>query len=176
MRKVSYFKIGLFVIGAVTLSFIAVIFLGVQSFFQKRCLFETYFEQSVQGLEIGSPVKFRGFRIGRVEEIALVVKEYVTEKRYVMVRSSLRAEALEVKSDPKKFLDLKKEVEKGLRCRMGFQGLTGSGYLELDYLEPASSPSFEIEWIPAYVYIPSVPSTIARIGDLYPDHPVMIRS
>ena len=37
---------------------------------------ETYIEESVQGLDIGSPMKFRGVLVGKVEEITLTSAVY----------------------------------------------------------------------------------------------------
>ena len=53
MNKLSYFKIGLFVISATVLAVIGIIVLGVGSVFQRAALVETYIEESVQGLDIG---------------------------------------------------------------------------------------------------------------------------
>ena len=65
MNKLSYFKIGLFVISATVLAVIGIIVLGVGSVFQRAALVETYIEESVQGLDIGSPMKFRGVLVGK---------------------------------------------------------------------------------------------------------------
>src|ERR671915_1615010 len=86
MRKLGYFKIGLFVISAILIGISGVIALGLGSIFQKKNLAETYIEESVQGLDVGSPVKFRGVLIGKVEQITLTSVEYSTRRRYVLVR------------------------------------------------------------------------------------------
>jgi ABC-type transporter Mla subunit MlaD len=69
MNKLSYFKIGLFVISASVLAIIGILVLGAGALFQRTALVETYIEESVQGLDIGSPMKFRGVQVGKVEEI-----------------------------------------------------------------------------------------------------------
>ena len=66
---------------------IGVILLGVGTVFEKTSLVETYIDESVQGLDVGSAVKFRGVPIGKVEKISLTSAEYATRKRYVLVRT-----------------------------------------------------------------------------------------
>ena len=61
--------IGAFVIGAVALAVIAVTIFGSGKFFQKIQTFVLFFEGSVKGLSVGSPVMFRGVKIGDVKEI-----------------------------------------------------------------------------------------------------------
>jgi phospholipid/cholesterol/gamma-HCH transport system substrate-binding protein len=86
MEKLSYFKIGVFVISAIVIGVIGVVVLGAGAIFQKRSLIETYIDESVQGLDVGSPVKFRGVPVGRVEQISLTSAEYSTRRQYVLVR------------------------------------------------------------------------------------------
>jgi ABC-type transporter Mla subunit MlaD len=52
------------------------------------------------------------------------------------------------------------EVERGLRLRIAPQGITGTNYLEMDYLDPPP-PLLPIAWTPVNVYIPSAPSTVS---------------
>ena len=76
MHKINYFKIGLFVLAAVVLLVILLIALGAGNFGSKKIYFETYFDESVQGLSSGSTVHFRGFPIGKVERISFLWQEY----------------------------------------------------------------------------------------------------
>ena len=162
--QVNYFKIGMFVIAAVLIGVVSIIVLGAGSLFQKTVMIETYFEESVQGLEDGSPLKFRGVGIGKIAEITLVGKEYPTNRRYVLIRANLLVDTLRVKPTPLTRADMKVEVEKGLRIRLSFQGLTGSAYLEMDYMDPKLHPPLDIDWKPVHCYIPSTSSTITRIS------------
>ena len=165
MNKLSYFKIGLFVISATVLAVIGIIVLGVGSVFQRAALVETYIEESVQGLDIGSPMKFRGVLVGKVEEITLTSAVYDTKRRYVLVRigitSNLFQFPLEDPNDP----SFKSELDRGFRIRLASQGLTGVAYLEADYLDPERNPPLEIDWQPKYPYIPSARSRIVQLSD-----------
>ena len=67
--RTNYFKIGLFIISATVLATLTITILGGGTVFQKTMTVETYFEESVQGLDAGSPVNFRGVKIGKIAEI-----------------------------------------------------------------------------------------------------------
>ena len=163
--RANYFKIGLFVLIGTAIAVVGLMALGAGTLLQEKFFVESYFQESVQGLDIGSPVKFRGVQIGRVETITLVGSEYETNKRYVLVRFSLYRNAVGSLSQEavRQFVD--NEVEKGLRVRLAFQGVTGAAYLETDYLQPERAPWLSIDWHPAYPYLPSAPSTITRYSE-----------
>ena len=69
--KANYFKIGVFILSAAALAVVGVIVLGAGALFEKKIIMETYFDESVQGLGIGAPVKYRGVTVGSVEHIGL---------------------------------------------------------------------------------------------------------
>ena len=56
--RANFFALGLFVIIGSVLIVGTVLVLGVGTLFEERDLFETYVDQSVQGFEEGSAVKF----------------------------------------------------------------------------------------------------------------------
>ena len=165
MQNWSYFKIGVFVISATVIGVIGAIALGVGSIFQKQILVETYIDESVQGLDIGSPVKFRGVQVGKVEQITLTSVEYATRRRYVLVRAGLEPSMFQFPLVDVSGPGFYAEIEKGLRVRLAPQGLTGVAYVEADYLDPARYPPLVIEWQPVHPYIPSARSTITRLTE-----------
>jgi len=165
MEKFSYFKIGIFVISAVILGVLGVVVLGAGAIFQKKSLVETYIDESVQGLDVGSPVKFRGVPIGGVEAISLTSVEYRTRLQYVLVRISISSNMLQFPLNDPASPALQKELDRGFRIRMAAQGLTGVAYLEADYLNPERNPPLRIDWRPDYPYIPSTRSRITQLSD-----------
>lgn len=162
MEKASYFKIGLFIIIGTILAAIGVVALGVGTIFQKKVLVETYIDESVQGLDVGSAVKFRGVQVGKVETISLTSVEYATKRRYVLVRIGLTTKIFLAEPGSPSFMT---EVEKGLRVRLASQGVTGAAYIEADYQDPARNPPLEIDWPPRYPYVPSIRSRITQLSE-----------
>ena len=165
VEKLSYFKIGLFVIAAIVIGVIGVVVLGAGTVFQKKALVETYIDESVQGLDVGSPVKFRGVPVGSVERITLTSAEYPTRRQYVLVRMSISSNIFQFPVTDPNSAALKRELERGFRVRLAAQGLTGVAYLETDYLDPERNPALEIDWQPAYPYIPSTRSRITQVSE-----------
>ncbi len=162
--QANYFKIGLFVVVAAVIGVVSIVVLGAGSFFQKKVLIETYFVESVQGLEVGAPLKFRGVPVGKTTEITLVGKEYSTNLQYVLIRAAVFPDMFRITCTPPSGPELEKQIEKGLRIRLSFQGLTGTAHLEMDYMNPKRYPPLKINWKPKYCYIPSAPSTIQRLS------------
>ncbi|HUT23140.1 MAG TPA: MlaD family protein [Sumerlaeia bacterium] len=168
-RTPNYFKIGLFVLGAVVLGIIAVVVLGAGALFRSTVEMETYIDESVQGLDIGSAVRLRGVKIGSVTEIGFVHEYYKIESdqdvRHVVIRFEVdpRAFGASPRQDVQPLLYT--ETKRGLRARLGSQGITGQLYVEVDYLDPERYPAMEITWAPECYYVPSAQSTITRLGE-----------
>lgn len=165
MAKLSYFKIGLFVISATVIGIIGLVVLGVGTVLKKKALVETYIDESVQGLDVGSPLKFRGVPVGRVEQISLTSAEYVTKRQYVLVRMSISSNIFQFPVTDPNSPALRRELERGFRVRLAAQGLTGVAYLEADYLDPERNAPLEIDWQPVHPYIPSTRSRITQLSE-----------
>ncbi|MBM4259929.1 MAG: MCE family protein [Deltaproteobacteria bacterium] len=165
MEKASYFKIGLFIIVGTIIAVIGIVALGVGTIFEKKVWIETYVDESVQGLDIGSAVKFRGVSVGKVEQISLTSAEYNTQRRYIMLRIGLTSQMFQFPLADAGGPAFKSEVDKGLRVRLASAGLTGGAYIEADYQDPARNPPLEIDWQPRYPYIPSARSKITQLAD-----------
>jgi ABC-type transporter Mla subunit MlaD len=161
-----YFRLGLFVV--VTLAILAAVLflLGGRKLFQPTFTFETYFNESVAGLEIGAPVRFRGVPLGQVTEIltsaATYERDVPLEKRrqYIVVRVKVNLSAEEVERMEQDAAEL---VKKGLRAQTQLAGITGQQYLAIDFFDAAKYPPLEFQWTPKYTYLPSAPSLTGEI-------------
>jgi paraquat-inducible protein B len=170
-QKANFFKLGLFVIGAIAAGVIVLTIIGTGRFLQKRITIETYFNESVQGLDIGSKMKYRGVEVGQVTRITFTYVKYEQDrpmgdrKRYVLVEAQIQPRLVGGKAanDIASPESTAMEVEKGLRIRLAPQGITGTSYLEVDYVDPAQNPPLPIDWTPDNIYIPSAPSTVLQL-------------
>jgi ABC-type transporter Mla subunit MlaD len=161
-----HYRLGLFVVVSVMVLAVFLFLLGGRKLFQPTFTFETYFNESVSGLEIGAPLRFRGVPLGAVSEILDSTAEYERDvplakrRSYIVVRAKVTlsaAEALQVKRDAPELVKL------GLRAQTQLAGITGQQYLGLDYLDPAKHPPLEFDWTPKYQYLPSAPSRTGEI-------------
>jgi phospholipid/cholesterol/gamma-HCH transport system substrate-binding protein/paraquat-inducible protein B len=169
-----YYRLGLFVIFGVVLTVATLLVFGSDVLFgNSGPMLETYIDESVQGLDVGAPLKYRGVRIGRVEQIGFAEGLYTMRGDSEEVRRLGRLVVLRMRVDRawaerNGSADYEKEimrlVDQGLRIRVAIQGLTGTSYLEADYLDPQRNPPMKIAWKPAYIYVPSAQSAISRLG------------
>jgi phospholipid/cholesterol/gamma-HCH transport system substrate-binding protein/paraquat-inducible protein B len=157
----KFFKIGLFVIAATFILITGLIIFGAGKFFEKKFYCETYFNESVQGLNIGSSVKYKGMDIGSVESIKSTASKYNNNSPYILVLFSINDNAMFAKSKK----GIEEIVKNGLRVKLGLQGLTGAAYIEADYIEKDKTTDLSIPWNPQNPYIPSITSTITRLTD-----------
>jgi len=63
------FFVGIFLIVGLSIAVIGIVWLGMSHYLETGLLYNAYFDESVQGLENDSPVKYRGVSIGRVHRI-----------------------------------------------------------------------------------------------------------
>lgn len=167
IRKHDYFKLGLFVIIGTCMLAAVVIVLGAGRYFTTSYTIETYFDESINGLEIGSPVKLRGVKIGRVANIDFVGNHYnnihENGRRYVYVTCDINQDLFKEFGKDNFKEEIAKEVKRGLRVLPTTLGLTGQLFLNLVYADPDNGKTLKVDWTPEYAYIPSEPSTMSRI-------------
>jgi ABC-type transporter Mla subunit MlaD len=163
-------KLGLFVIGATVAGVILLLIVGSGRWFQTKTVVETYFNESVQGLDIGSRVKYRGVSVGEVTRIGFTYNKYEQDKpmaerkRYVLVEATILGRLIGSRAGGEitRAEEVRGEIERGLRIRLAPQGITGTNYLEIDYVDPKTNPELPISWEPANLYIPSTQSTFTQ--------------
>ena len=65
--------IGAFLLGAAALIVVGLAILASASWFQHRTQFVSFFGESINGLEVGAPVKYQGVPIGSVTGVAIQI-------------------------------------------------------------------------------------------------------
>ncbi len=158
--------IGLFVSMAVILAVVAVLLFGSGKLFSHKEQFVIYFTDSVNGLSIGSPVKFKGVQIGEVTAIKIhydqpddsdaipVIIEIDTTRQHRDLGDNTDL------SDPDVF---KKQVDGGLRARLEMLSfVTAQLYIDLDYEPSDAAPKF-VGLSHLYKEIPSVSSGLSEM-------------
>jgi phospholipid/cholesterol/gamma-HCH transport system substrate-binding protein len=138
------FIVGLFLVCGIGIALLAFIWLGMSRYFEKGRFYVTYFNESVQGLDKDSPVKYRGVSVGRVHSISVAPDSK-------LVKVVLKIETGMV-------------LDTNMIAQLKSVGITGSVFVELDQKtkdEPDRSPplSFPSE----YPIVASKPSELAQI-------------
>jgi len=136
--------IGLFVTIGVLIGVIAIVWLGASKYFEKGMTYVTYFNESVQGLQVDSTVKYRGVEVGRVEKIRVAPDNILIE---VVFKINLRG-----------------QLERDYVAQLKAVGITGIVFIELDRKEsgdPDRSP--KINFAAEHPIVSSKPSDISQI-------------
>lgn len=158
--------VGAFVIGAFVLGIIALLSFGGVSFFSKPERFIVNFDESIHGLDLGSPVKLRGVRIGRVVELNI---SYQAERKRSVVavvcelNRNIITDANGLKLDLSSRAELQKLVDQGMRARLEIQALaTGMLFVGLDFVDPLEFPAPVLAVPTRFIVVPAMPSAISE--------------
>ena len=138
------FSVGIFVVLGFVITFIAVVWLGLSHHLEKGRYYVAYFDESVQGLNKDSPVKYRGVSIGRVGSITVAPDATLVE--------------VVLKIDPEV------KPDENFVAQLRAVGITGIMFVELDRrkpVEPDLSP--RISFPSKYPIIATKPSEIQQI-------------
>jgi ABC-type transporter Mla subunit MlaD len=173
-NKANYAKIGFFVLTGAALIVVAIGIAGARVFNKKVVFAETYFAESVTGLDLGSPVKYRGVPVGEVKRVGFVFSEYGEHKDELLTHEGARQILVVMALDPERFglinshaadAVFRSLVEQGLRVKLSSSGVTGLAFLELDYFATGRDgpPDSAFTWRPRHPYIPATTSTMTNL-------------
>jgi phospholipid/cholesterol/gamma-HCH transport system substrate-binding protein len=140
------FSVGLFLIIGISLVIIGIVWLGMSNYLEKGRFFVSYFDESVQGLDKDSPVKYRGVSVGRVQRIGVA-----PDQRLIEV-------ILKIESDVEPYQNTDDVV-----ARLKSVGITGLMFIELERMapgEPNLSPAISFQ--PPYPVVPTRPSEMSK--------------
>jgi len=141
-KKVK-FIVGLFVLIGAFILIGTILWLSSVHFYSKGKLYAAYFDESVQGLEVGSAVKYRGINIGRIKQI-----DIAENSRYIKV-------VLELDNDY--------TLTKDMVAQLKTVGITGFIYIELDIINNVGIDMLTPDFASNYEVIPTVKSDINQI-------------
>ncbi len=138
------FVVGLFVAVGFTIAIVGIIWLGMSNYFEKGYHYVAYFDESVQGLDKDSPVKYRGVTIGRVERIQVAPDTNLIETRLK--------------------IENKIEPVDNIVARLKSVGITGIMFIELARKNPEDPDlSPVLDFAPPYTVIKTAPSEIKAL-------------
>lgn len=155
----NHWKLGLFVVVGAACCFGALVWLGTRSFRKETVQYVSFFDESVNGLEIGSPVSFRGVKIGDVSEINVAPDRRHVEVDYELGVSVLSRLGLAARQGE----HVSMRVPDDVRIQISSSGVTGVKFLKLDYLP--NSPPPELGFQVPENYIPASPSTMKSLEE-----------
>jgi len=164
--------IGAFVAGAIGLIVAGILIIsGGKLLLTDKTSFVVYFQGSVNGLNIGSPVSFRGVNIGTVTGIQLVVGEKDSDIQIPVV----------IEIDNTKFISsqtgkprmggdggIDDLIKAGMRAQLQLQSLlTGQLFIQIDFYPNTEAHLVNSgKYKKTYEEIPTIPTPIERIGKL----------
>jgi paraquat-inducible protein B len=169
-KEANKIAIGGFVVGATGLAVLAILVFGSGKIFEKKSMQVLFFEGSVQGLNVGAPVKFRGVDIGMVNSIRLAINP-ADLQFYVPVYVEIfnnRLSILEESTPDKRFKGdegMDKLVnELGLRGQLQLQSfVTGQLFINYDFYPETPVRKAGLE---KKVYeVPTIPTTLQMLTE-----------
>ncbi len=159
--------IGIFVLLSVGIFAASIAIFGSGDWFKESLEYVLYFEESVKGLSVGSPVLFRGLQVGEVKR--LVIRSYLKDLRdYIPVFVEIYPEIFEIITEDLKLEHWKNRlpeaIDRGLRARLVSQSLvTGKLAIELD--DHPDTPANLKNLDKDYEEIPTIPSTLSELEE-----------
>jgi paraquat-inducible protein B len=152
--------IGAFVIGAILIALVTLLFL-LGSGFGKKETVVMVFDGSVKGLNVGAPMTLRGVQVGQVTSIELILDS--TKASVIMlVEADLDAKNIR-REGPANANLIEELITRGLRAQLNTQSLlTGLLFIELDF--HPSTPLTLADINSPYIQLPTIPTNLQRIA------------
>jgi len=139
-KKANPAVIGGFVVGAVALAVAGVLIFGSGEFLKEQMSWVSYFPGSVDGLQVGAPVNFKGVKVGQVTDIKVTLDARDDTVR-IPVNWDLEPDRIALMGFPEAKRTTKEErplaqilIKRGLRAQLQLQSfVTGQKIIQLDF-------------------------------------------
>lgn len=180
-KRIDPRVIGSFVVGAIILTVAGLLFFGPGGFLADTRRYVIYFDSSVNGLTIGSPVRFRGVKIGQVKQINVRVQPSKF-KFYIPVIIEIEASKFSVGEANQSIFDVIKAtvsggdsmsplVDNGLRAQLRLDSLVTSRlYVSLDMFP--GTPIFLTGKSSDYPELPAIKSSLEVLSQTFEELPL----
>ncbi len=166
-RKANPAMIGAFVVGAVALAVASVLIFGSGQLFKHTSEYVCFFRGTVDGLNVGAPVRIKGVEVGSVVDIRLRLPEQ--EMPMVTAQGIQIPVTIEIDDDKVAALgarqqrNLKELIAYGLRAQLNAQSLvTGLLFVQLDF-RPENPAEFVLPPDSKTPEIPTMPTTMEQV-------------
>src|SRR4030095_5834020 len=135
--KINPTTIGAFVVGAIVLVIAGVLLFGGGKFFQEKIPYVMFFDSSVEGLNVGAPVIFRGVQIGQVKEISAIADPQTFDVGIRVIVELVRG-VIKLGEEGQRSRDhreaVKRLIQRGARATLRMQSfVTGLLYIAIDF-------------------------------------------
>ena len=165
-KKINTTSIGLFIVSGVALGVTGLLLFSTSKMFSKTRDFIVYFNDSLNGLNEGAPVKFRGVTIGTVKRVMVqfnqATNDYampvILEFEEKLLRERMPSFGYVFKKDV-----MAERVKAGLRATLQTESLvTGILYVGVD-MDPNAPPPVLHQVEPLYPELPSEPTKTQQL-------------
>lgn len=165
-KRVDAAVIGGFVLGAITLLVAGVVLWGSGRLFRQTAKYVCYFDGSIEGLEVGAPVKVRGVGVGKVVRIQLRYRQRPTDDRipvFIEVDLNRIAGLGAERPNPHQIDEF---IARGMRARLENQSwLTGILFVNIGQYPDSPLKFSEVDPAGGYPEIPTVPRPLAEMSE-----------
>jgi paraquat-inducible protein B len=157
-RKANPKLIGVFVLGAIVLLVAGILTFGSGDYFAPRGKAVLFFQGSLAGLDVGSPVTFRGVKVGTVTNIKIQY-DVNAQKLLIPVFIELNPQKFEIVRGARSEHNIRELVQRGLRAQLQVQSLvTGQTSVDFDFY-----PDTPIRLVEGDFDVPQLPTTPSSI-------------
>jgi paraquat-inducible protein B len=161
----NYARLGFFLVVVLAL-ILATALLFIQRLRSREVLeLVTYTIEDVSGLDVSSPVRYRGVSVGRVTDIRVDPRAEPVEINFEVFLDRLNTVGFSAERI-RKIIDLRGTFPK-LRAQVIGNLVTGEAYLLLD-VPHNPPPPISLGFTPTRAYVPSVPRPLAAMQDRLP--------
>lgn len=174
-KQTSKTVIGGFVVSAIALLVAGVIVLGGGELFKKTITYVLHFEESIKGLDVGSPVVWSGVKVGTVSQ---VIVDYdpkdLAFKIPVLIEldpSLVRFKGSLAKNRQERQQNMRLAIDKGLRAQVTLQSMV-TGQLMIDLNFHPGTPVRLSGIDNDFVEIPTIPSSMGELASKLKQVPI----